>query len=83
MLGLLVECSSRNTCSSLNGLFTREGVSSMLKASNFRHVDYVSPFVSSFIDRICGEKSSQASVAFILCIDVVNWAMKAVRQTVG
>ncbi|MEM1002920.1 MAG: hypothetical protein AAGH46_09760, partial [Bacteroidota bacterium] len=70
--GLHVDFSSKNCSSSLNGLFTQDGVTGMLEAKNMRCIDYIFPFVACFIDRICGELWGPSTTISVLYIDIVK-----------
>ena len=54
-LGCNFDMTRRASTRSLNGLFTDDGVASMLEASDLRDVDQVMPFVAALADRLCGE----------------------------
>lgn len=64
--GLVVDYSSSDSTTSLNGLFTSEGVFGMLEAKNYKHVDYGFLFFDALVDRIRGEKNRMTSVICIL-----------------
>lgn len=74
--GSVVDFSSKDSSNALNGLFTSDGVCGMLEAKNYRHVDYVFPFVAAFIDRICGERDNLTTAISVLYIDLVNWVLE-------
>lgn len=74
--GIVVDFSSNDSSNALNGLFTSDGICGMLEAKNYRHVDYVFPFLASFVDRICGEKECMTTAISVIYIDLVNWVLE-------
>jgi len=69
---LYVDFSSKQSSSTLNGLFSSDGLIGMLEATNMRTVDYVFPFVSMFIDRVCGERWGPLTTISTMYIDLVQ-----------
>lgn len=74
--GRLVDVSSCDRSSTLNGLYTSEKVCGMLEVKNYRHFHYMFPFIAAFIDRIRGERVSMTNVISMLCIEIFSWALE-------
>lgn len=52
-----VDFSSDSLPSSLNGIYTDEGLRGMLEGKDYRNLDYVFPFVGAYLDRWVGDAS--------------------------
>lgn len=49
-----IDFSTKETSSTLNGIFLETGVRGMLEGKDYKTLDYVFPFVAAFVDRITG-----------------------------
>lgn len=59
---------------SLKGFFAENGLTEMMKASDFDGVDQVSPFIGSVVDVLCGnENCLVATTVVTLCFDLARF----------
>ncbi len=55
---LHIDFSSKNASATLNGIYLDSGLRGMLEGKDYRNVDYVFPFICSFIDKITQQDSA-------------------------
>ena len=74
--GVHVDFSCTSCSSSLNGLFTSDGLCGMMEAKNMRSVDYGFPFICVFIDRIFAETWGPLTSVSTIYIEIIHWILE-------
>ena len=82
--GVNVDFSKKEASTSLNGLFTADGLKGMLEAKEYRAIDYVFPFVAAFVDRALGnEKNPHQTIIHSMYSGLLRYILCDIRGEVG
>lgn len=75
--GLHIDFSSKGKGAVYNGLFKSEGLIGLLEAKDYRNVDMVSPFISMYVDRCCGETSLAPNTRVaVQYVDIIHLCLR-------
>jgi hypothetical protein len=78
MPGARINFSTAKSSENLGGLWTKNGLASMLQAKDMRSVTTVLPFVAALVDRMCGEEVVAPTTRVVFSLQLLsqdNWLL--------